>query len=300
MITWLVGENSFEIREELRAIEARFDGRAEKIDGTELSLSQLPDLLMGTSLFATERLVVITDISKNSSLWEKLPEWLKRISDTIHVVFVDEKPDKRTTSYKALKQAAELKEFLPWGERDEAKAIEWVKARAEQEGVTFDTTSARHLVRRVGLDQWQLAHAITTLGLLDTVTLERIDSVIPQNLQENIFQLFETALEGKPEQVASMIKTLALQEDPYALFALLTSQAMALAAVTCAGDDDAPAKDFAIHPFVASKMSRHARSLGRARVAYIVELFAKTDADMKRSRGEPWLLIEKLLVTIGQ
>lgn len=300
MITWLVGENSFEIREELRAIEARFDGRAEKIDGTELSLSQLPDLLMGTSLFATERLVVITDISKNSSLWEKLPEWLKRISDTIHVVFVDEKPDKRTTSYKALKQAAELKEFLPWGERDEAKAIEWVKARAEHEGVTFDTTSARHLVRRVGLDQWQLAHAITTLGLLDTVTLERIDSVIPQNLQENIFQLFETALEGKPEQVASMIKTLALQEDPYALFALLTSQAMALAAVTCAGDDDAPAKDFAIHPFVASKMSRHARSLGRARVAYIVELFAKTDADMKRSRGESWLLIEKLLVTIGQ
>lgn len=300
MITWLVGENSFEIREELRAIEAHFDGRAEKIDGTELSLSQLPDLLMGTSLFATERLVVITDISKNSSLWEKLPEWLKRISDTIHVVFVDEKPDKRTTSYKALKQAAELKEFLPWGERDEAKAIEWVKARAEQEGVTFDTTSARHLVRRVGLDQWQLAHAITTLGLLDTVTLERIDSVIPQNLQENIFQLFETALEGKPEQVASMIKTLALQEDPYALFALLTSQAMALAAVTCAGNDDTPAKDFAIHPFVASKMSRHARSLGRARVAYIVELFAKTDADMKRSRGEPWLLIEKLLVTIGQ
>ncbi len=300
MITWLVGENSFEIREELRAIEAHFDGRAEKIDGAELSLSQLPDLLMGTSLFATERLVVITDISKNSSLWEKLPEWLKRISDTIHVVFVDEKPDKRTTSYKALKQAAELKEFLPWGERDEAKAIEWVKARAGREGVTLDTTSARHLVRRVGLDQWQLAHAITTLGLLDSITLERIDSVIPQNLQENIFQLFETALEGKPEQVASMIKTLALQEDPYALFALLTSQAMALAAVTCAGNDDAPAKDFAIHPFVASKMSRHARSLGRARVAYIVELFAKTDADMKRSRGEPWLLIEKLLVTIGQ
>lgn len=300
MITWLVGENSFEIREALRTIEAGFDGRAEKIDGTELLLSQLPDLLMGTSLFSTERLVIITDISKNSALWEKVPDWLERISDTIHVVFVDEKPDKRTTSYKALKQAAELKEFSPWGERDDAKAIEWVKARAQQEGVSVDAKSARHLVQRVGLDQWQLAHAITTLGLLDSVTPERIDEVIPQNLQENIFQLFETALEGKPQQVSSMMKILALQEDPYALFALLTSQAMALAAVTFAGDDDAPAKDFAIHPFVASKMSRHARTLGRARVARIVELFAKTDADMKRSRGEPWLLIEKLLVTIAQ
>lgn len=300
MITWLVGENSFEVREALKAIEAQFNGMPERIDGAELSLAEQPDLLMGMSLFATERLVVITDISQNSGLWEKLPDWLPRVNDDIHIVFIDAKPDKRTTSYKALKAAAELHEFPLWTERDAAKAEQWVSARAPALNMKLDVKLVRHLVQRVGLDQWQLASALETLSLLDEVTLEAIDAVIPQNLQENIFQLFETALEGKASLVAEKLKTLSMQEDPYALFALLTSQAFTLAAVAYADESANPAKDFAIHPFVASKMTRHAKQLGKARVGRIVEAFAKTDADMKRSKAEPWLLVERLLLEIAQ
>ena len=300
MITWLVGENSFEVREALKAIEASFSGTSERVDGTELSLAGLPDLLMGISLFTTERLVVINGISQNSTLWEKLPDWLPRVNEDIHIVFIDTKPDKRTTSYKALKSAAELHEFPLWTERDIAKAEQWVSARAATLNVKLDMKSIRHLVQRVGLDQWQLANALETLFLLDEVTPEVIDAVIPQNLQENIFQLFETALEGRAPQVAEKLKTLSLQEDPYALFALLTSQALTLAAVAYADEHVDPAKDFAIHPFVASKMTRHAKQLGKARVGQIIETFAKTDADMKRSKAEPWLLIERTLLEIAQ
>jgi len=300
MITWLVGENSFEIREALKAQEASFNGTAERFDGAALSLAQLPDVLMGVSLFASERLVIIQDITANASLWEKLPEWLPRISDDIHVIFVDTKPDKRTTSYKALKAAANLQEFPAWTERDDAKAEQWVIQRAKAEDLALTSQLARHIVHRVGLDQWQLANAITTLSLLDTVTLEAINEVIPPHPTENIFQLFETALEGKSQQVAQMIDTLSLQEDPYALFALLTSQALTLAAVTYADDEANPAKDFAVHPFVASKLTRHGKKLGKAKVGKIVEAFSKTDADMKRSKAEPWLLIERLLIEIAQ
>ena len=300
MITWLVGENDFEIREAVKALEVSFSGVAERFDGAELSLAQLPDILMGVSLFASERLVIIQDISTNKTLWEKLPDWLSRINDAIHVVFVDAKPDKRTTSYKALKEVAHLQEFPAWGERDVAKAEQWVMHRAEANGLKLDKKLASHVVQRVGLNQWQLANAITTLSLLDEVTLEAVNEVIPPNPTENIFQLFETALEGKPEQVARMIDTLSMQEDPYALFALLTSQALTLAAVTYADEEATPSKDFAIHPFVAGKLTRHGKRLGKAKVGRIVEAFAKTDADMKRSRGEPWLLIERTLLEISQ
>jgi DNA polymerase III delta subunit len=300
MITWLVGENSFEIREAIKALEADFNGTVERFDGSELSLAQLPDLLMGVSLFSTKRLVVITDIAQNSNLWEKLPDWLPRINDDIHVVFVDTKPDKRTTSYKALKAVANLREFPAWTERDTQKAEQWVTERAQQHDIAMDRNAVQYLVQRVGMDQWQLAHALDTLALLDVITIEAIDDVIPPNLSENIFQLFEIALEGKSQQVAQRLDTLALQEDPYALFALLTSQALTLAAVTFADDDANPAKDFAMHPFVVSKMVRHGKRLGKNRVGHIVEAFAKTDADMKRSRGEPWLLIERTLLEIAQ
>ncbi len=299
MITWLVGENTFEVREAVKAIEATFNGTTERIDGSELTLNRVPDLLMGTSLFATERLVVISDISQNSALWEKLPDWLPRISDDIHVVFVDSKPDKRTTSYKSLKATADLKEFPAWTERDSQKADQWVEARAKAMGIKMDRRAMQHLVNRVGIDQWQLAHALDTLSLLDEVLIDTINNVVPPNLHENIFQLFETALEGKPVEVASMLKTLSIQEDPYALFALLTSQALTLAAVTYADDSVNPAKDFAIHPFVASKLVRHGKRLGKNRVGHIVEAFSKTDADMKRSKAEPWLLVERVLLEVS-
>lgn len=300
MITWFIGENSFEVREAQKAREAAFNGTAERFDGATLTLAQLPDILMAVTLFSSDRLVVIQDISKNSVLWEKLPDWLPRISDTTDVIFVDAKPDKRTTSYKALKAAATVHEFAAWGDRDDAKAVQWVSARAAEQGLKLDTSLARHLVQRVGLDQWQLAQAIETLALLDTVTPTTINEVVSPNLTENIFQLFETALEGKPKQVSSMVATLSLQEDPYALFALLSSQAVTLAAVTFADETDNPTKDFAIHPFVASKLTRFGKKLGKAKVGRVVDLFARTDADMKRSRGEPWLLIERALLEVAQ
>lgn len=300
MITWLVGDNSFEIREALKEREAAFSGTAEYVDGVSLTLAQLPDILMGISLFSTDRLVIIQDITTNTGLWQQLPDWLPRVNDDIHIVFVDTKPDKRTTSYKTLKQAADFHEFPSWTDRDYAKAEQWVGKRATSQGMTLSPAVSRHLVQRVGLDQWQLAHALDTLSLLDTITPETIDTIVPPNLSENIFQLFETALEGKSSQVARMVDTLSLQEDPYALFALLSSQVLTLAAVTYADDSADPTKEFGIHPFVASKLVRHGKRLGAHRVGEIVELFARTDADMKRSKAEPWLLIERSLFQIAQ
>lgn len=299
MITWLVGENSFDMRETLRELEAAFDGPVERVDGTELTLSNLPDLLMGVSLFSPQRFVSISNLSQNSAVWEKLPEWLPRINDDIHIVFIDAKPDKRTSSYKALKAAADIKEFPAWSERDTAKAEQWVVARAAKLGVAIDRRAVQQLVSRVGLDQWQLAQALDALSLLDEITIEAIDTVVPPNLKENIFQLFETALEGKSQKASDMLRTLALQEDPYALLALLNSQALSLAAVTYANEHADPVKDFAIHPFVASKLTRHGKRLGKGAVGHILEACARTDADMKRSKADPWVLIDKLILEIA-
>ena len=102
MIMLLIGENSFEVERALRQIADDFDGTVEKIDGSDLQLSQLPDILMGVSLFATARTVVIRNLSANKSIWTVFGDWLPRISDDIHLVLVEPKPDKRMTTYKAL------------------------------------------------------------------------------------------------------------------------------------------------------------------------------------------------------
>lgn len=300
MITLLTGDNSFEIREAVQALVSAFDGRPDRIDGSQLELRQLPDLLMGGTLFADKRLVIISDLSGNSTLWQKLPDWLPRVSEDVHLVLVEAKPDKRTASYKALKEVAEVSEFSAWGERDQHKAEQWLETRAKTQNIVLDKKSAQQIVSRVGLDQWLLASALETLSLLDEITPETINQHVLANASENVFELFETALSGDRRVLRDTLQTLELQEDPYAIFALLTSQAFSLAAVTYADDTQNPAKDFAIHPFVVSKLTRHAKRLGKPGVSRIMKQFAQTDADMKVSRAEPWLLIERLLFELAK
>ncbi|MFZ1302095.1 MAG: DNA polymerase III subunit delta [Candidatus Microsaccharimonas sp.] len=299
MITLITGENSFEVREALDVLVADFDGTPERIDGTGLELRQLPDLLMGGTLFADKRLVIISDLSSNSTLWQKLPDWLVRVSDDVHLVLVDAKPDKRTVSYKALKEVARVQEYAAWTDRDQQKAEQWFEARAKNQGLLLDKKTVHHIVSRVGVDQWLLANALETVSLLDEITTEAINQVIIANPSENIFELFETALNGDRAVLYDTLRTLELQEDPYALFALLSSQAFSLAAVAYADDSQNAAKDFAIHPFVASKLTRHAKRLGKPAVSRIMKQFAQTDADMKISKAEPWLLVERLLFEIA-
>jgi DNA polymerase-3 subunit delta len=296
MITVLTGENSYEIDVALRAIISSFKGRPERLDGASLELRQLPDLLMGGTLFSEERLIIIRGITENAALKSQLHEWLDRVDDSIHLILIDEKLDKRTVLYKDLKKKANLKEFPAWGERDTNAAVQWVLKQAPE----LDRSLAQHLVQRVGLDQWQLASSLDILANLDEISVSSIDEHIELNRTENVFQLFELALEGKGERIVEILRTLELAEEPYGLFALLSSQAYQLAAVGLAEASDNPTKDAGIHPFVASKLERHARRLGPRGVLKVLSVLADADADLKRSRGEPWLVIEKSLLQISQ
>ena len=125
-----------------------------------------------------------------------------------------------------------------------------------------------------------------------------IDDVIPANPSENVFNLFDTALRGDRAGVSDMIRTLELTEEPYRLFALLASQVFQLAAVASSGSGDVPSKDFGIHPYVAGKLQSASKKLTRGQIKKIVEVFARADDDMKLSRGDPWLLIERALLSI--
>lgn len=298
MITWFTGENTFDIQQAVLALTEKFDGAAERLDGTILELKNIPDLLMGSTLFAEKRLVIIKDLSQNSGVWEKFPEWIGRISDDIDVILIDGKPDKRTTGYKEVKKRVVLKEFPLWGERDQVVAETWVVTHAESIGLSLDKKLAHHIVDRVGLDKWLLANALEKISLLETVTAQTINDTIDPNRSENVYQLFELALEGRKQGVHDMIRSLELIEDPYKLFGLLSSQAFQLAAVASASKSDSPVKDFGIHPYVAGKLSRQANRLGIRGAARILAAFAQTDADMKRSKGEPWLLIEHALLSM--
>jgi DNA polymerase III delta subunit len=212
---------------------------------------------------------------------------------------IEPKPDKRTTTFKILKDNAVVREFQPWSDRDTAKAEQWAISEAKKLCFVLDKKSALILVQRVGIDQWQLFHALEKLAMVDDISEVTIKNIIDANLTENVFNLFETALSGRIDDLVQMIRVLEQSDDVYRLSALLFSQAFQLAAIVSATDSDNIAKDFSIHPYVVSKLTPIAKRVGKGGVSKIISILTEVDDDMKLSKTTPWLLVERALIKIA-
>jgi len=300
MIILITGENSFENDRAVREIVSSFDGVPERIDGSELEIKQLPDLLMGVTLFASKRLVIIKNLSENKSIWNDFIDWLPRISDDVQVVLVEAKPDKRIKTYKELQKVAIIKESTLWSDRDTAKAEQWVTSEATRLGFLLDKKSAHKLIERVGIDQWLLAQALEKLSVVDIVSPEVIEELIEANPLENVFMLFESALKGDALKIKKMLTTLELTEDAFRLLGLLSGQAVQLAVLAISDKPSAEvAKDMGVHPYALSKLAPAAKKLGRSGAKKVVMAFAEADTAAKTSATDPWLLVERALIKVA-
>ena len=306
MITLLTGDNSYEIERELKGLVAGFDGEPEKFDGAGLELRQLPDLLSGQSLFTEKRLVIVRELSANKPLWEALPDLLERMSDDTHLVLIEGSPDKRTKTYKALQKIAEVKESQLWGDRDSASAQRWLVDEAKRMDVQLDAAAARELLRRSYvispkgqpvIDQWQAKHALEKVAVFKEVTVETVQKYIDDQPLNTVFSIFEMALRGEESKLQSLLKDVEPREDPFRVFGLLSGQVFQLAALSVSDASSAEtAKAIGSHPFAVSKLAQYAKKLDKREVREIVTAFAEADEDMKLSKAEPWVLIERALL----
>ena len=81
----------------------------EVIEGAELTPEDLPSVFLGNSLFADTRAILIRDLTANKLVYEKLPDYL---STPHQVAILELKLDKRSATYKSLKDRAEFQEFV--------------------------------------------------------------------------------------------------------------------------------------------------------------------------------------------
>ena len=299
MIILLTGGNSFAIREYINQLTSKYDENAiDKRDGVDLSADNLPELLEGTSLFASQRLVILKEASANKQVWDALNDYLPRVSEDIELVLVEAMPDKRTKTYKTLQKLAKIRDFP---ELNEQQAREWVIEKIKASGQIILPSDATYLVDRVGIDQWRLYHEIDKLLILEDTTSERINEVVEATPHANVFALIDAALAGQTKSLVKQLKGLETESDPYKLFGLLASQVFQLALL---GSDKAKApeiiaKQIGIHPYPLKKLKPLAGRLSSREIQQIVEVVSKLDTQLKTSAAEPWLLIEQALLKIA-
>ena len=80
----------------------------EVIDCAELTKKDLPNIFRGTTIFDTNRRILLRDFTANSSIY---PELVNYLNTPHQIILLETKLDKRTATYKEIKDKLEIKEF---------------------------------------------------------------------------------------------------------------------------------------------------------------------------------------------
>lgn len=304
MIQLLSGENTYEIRVRRARILAEFraehtDDAITIADGTSLNTSELPQLLLGASLFAPERLVVIDDASSVKDTWDKIADILPEIGEGVDLLLVAPAADKRTRTYKWLQKHAEV---MTPSTLNEVQLVNWIQTQAREKGMEIESNVARYIVDYTGGDQWQLMNDVEKLSLANRpVTVELVRELLVPNPTSSAFDLLDAALAGQSKRVNELLEGVRSHEDPYRFFGLLSNQIFAIIIIAAAGNRpaDTIAKDSGLHPFVVRKTQPLARKLSVGERKHLAEVAATTDMQLKSSGVDPWVLITAALKNIS-
>lgn len=307
MIQLIIGNNAYRAEQETARIVSAASATPERLDPDDLDANMLADIMRGASLFSEKRVVVIRGLSERKDLWEKVGEWAPTMSDDTTLVLIEAKPDRRTKAYKSLAKQATIVQAPSWTEREHGLAEEWLRKLARERGVKLSPAQVVDMVARVRvpaergmtIDQFQLAHAIDALSLLDEVTDEAIATVLPTAISDVLFDLVSYAADRDAMRVNAALSDLRLSEDPYRVFPVLAAEWSRLVAVAVAdGPSESIATELGVHPFIARKLQGVARQFTRQQLHSLTVLASDIDAGMKLSQFSPWDGVDRFVLGI--
>ena len=298
MIHLLYGDNEFEKQAALVSLVG--DADVVRYDGEELTLADMQEITIGQTLFSQSTVYVISKLSDNPDIWPRLPEI--SFDDDKTVILLENKLDKRTKTYKWLQKTAKTQEFLPLSDRQKPQLISWCEVQARERGYGLTRTQIGTLVDRLGFDQLRLSNFLDQLALVEEITDELIDQLVPLARSENVFDLFVAALSKDYETVHNIISYLESEsglDGAYQTMGLLASQATNMAALVLAGGDNKTvAADLSVNPYVLQRLSSSARTIDIEHLRQINDALFQADLQMKTTGVNPWLLIEAALVSV--
>lgn len=306
MIHLVVGHDVYKRRQAVSNIIDAAHLTPEKFDGVDLTENQLADCIAGATLFSNKRFVIIGDLSSNKALWDKLADWIPRVSDDTTLVLVEPGVDKRTKAYKTIAKAASVHTADPWTDRQTGDAVRWVMARAKELGTVLNGKQAGELVVRATamgdrpgsytIDQQQLEGALQSLSVLDAVTDDAISVVLPESSADNVFELIDVALGGNKTRVMQLLHNLHATADPYMTLGYIISQWSQLVALKIANESpDVLAAQIGASPFILKKLQKHAAVLPYSRVKQLTNLLAKLDVKTKTTGIDPWVATDRFI-----
>ena len=171
----------------------------------------------------------------------------------------------------------------------------WVRAEAQDLGVTLEPAAVTRLVDAVGSDLSRLALAIEQLGLFvlvpgqatgRAVTADDVDDLIADTRERNVFELTDAIGAGDRGRALAAVGSLCDQrESAVGVVVMLARHVRQLALVHELRARSSPRGEWAqrlgVPPFVVDKLTAQARSYSQAALATAIQRLASADRALK-------------------
>lgn len=253
--------------------------------------------------FADRRLVIV----ENSGLFkgsasDEFCEFIRNISDTTVLLFVEEEIDKRNKLYKAVASGGSVIEM---GRQPDAKLVDWIVKMLVKEGKNITRRDLEYLLEKTGNDMENISNEIKklvdyTYGR-EVITKEDIDTICTEQINGRIFEMVDAVSEGKQKRALELYSDLLLlKEPPMRILFMLSRQFSKLlqaGELVKKGMGKAQlAEQMKIQPFIAGKYISQLQRFPVERVKLALEECAATEEAVKTGFLNDRLGVELLLV----
>jgi DNA polymerase III delta subunit len=287
MITTLTGNNHFLISRELEQATAKFAKQysllaVEKLDGEEAEFEHISEAINNLPFLVEKKLVILHDPSKNKRFNESIEQIISSIPDSIDVVIVESKLDKRQTYFRVLKSKTNFREF---NELDHNELARWLTKSAKEFDGELSISDSIFLINRVGNNQQLLSNElIKLLNYSKNINRQAIELLTEPSPQSTVFDLLDAAFEGQSRKVLKLYEEQRQQKvEPQAIMAMISWQLHIFAIIKAAGQrsDADVAKEAKLNPFVVRKSHTAAANLTASELRGIIDKTLELDVRLK-------------------
>lgn len=293
MIQLIFGNNAYKKQQELAHSLKSFSTQdIERYDGSNLTPDFISQIFNSISLFSNKRAIILSEVSSNKKVWEKLGDFNYDNDDAISIIILEDEVDKRTKTYKLLQKNKWVVECL---QPTEIEAVKWLQGEYEK----LSSQHAKLIVQRVGLNQMKLYFALEKVKFISNLTDDNIKNIIDSEPEAKIFEVIDAVIQKNIQNIQSLLIDIKTLEDPYKFFGMFVSQFFNL--VTLSVSNKSPkdtAGDLSIHPYPLQKMEKYAKKVSQKDRISMIEMVARADYQLKNSSAEPWQIIETLFLKL--
>ncbi len=228
------------------------------------------------------------------------------LNTTLVLLAPYEKLDGRKAVAKALKKVAVEVSAAPLSEGQARLAIE---QRAQVQGFHFESGAMDELVKRTNADYGQMMNYLSSLLLYahdeEVITKAAVAGLVPQSLDENVFDLVQAVLQRRQGQAMDLYQQLiAAQQQTLQINAVLVSQFRLLIQVKILAQrglsESTITKQLKVHPYRVKLALQTVRQYQLAALFKAQMGLVTTEQQLKSTTRDPELLFQMFLLQFSR